>query len=453
MKQAHILIIDDEENLRHMLSVMLQKQGYLAETASGGEDALKKMSAHVYDYILCDIRMPEMDGREFLRQAVNRGTAAPIVMMTAYGTVDTAVACMQDGAYDFISKPFKRDEIIIVLKKAEERERLKEENRTLRAEAADKNGFYGLLGRNVAMLTLFNQITRVADLKTTVLIQGESGTGKELVARALHTSGCRSLKQFVAINCGAIPENLLEGELFGHVKGAFTGAVSDKAGLFEQADGGTLFLDEIGEMPLSLQVKLLRVIQEGEVRRLGGSLLKKVDVRVVSATARDLQTEVAEGRFREDLFFRLNVFSLQIPPLRDRIDDIPLLVQKIVKNCASRIGREQTPRVAPEAMRRLMDYRWPGNVRELENVLERALVLCDGDQLADTCLPDGSALEMEQSFSSDENLSIKQAERTMEIDLIRRALFKTNGNRTHAAKILEISHRALLYKIKEYAIE
>lgn len=451
MKQPHILIVDDEENLRHMLSVMLRKQGYLTETASGTEDALKKLSEHVYDYILCDIRMPGMDGRVFLRQAVERAIDAPIIMMTAYGTVDTAVACMQDGAYDFISKPFKRDEIIIVLKKAEERERLKEENRSLRAEASGKDGFYGLFGRNTTMLTMFDQIARVADLKTTVLIQGESGTGKELVARALHTSGSRSRKPFVAVNCGAIPENLLEGELFGHMKGAFTGAVSDKAGLFEQADGGTLFLDEVGEMPLSLQVKLLRVLQEGEVRRLGGSLSKKVDVRVISATARDLQKEVEESRFREDLFFRLNVFSVQIPPLRDRVDDIPLLVQWIVKTCAARIGREQAPRVAPEAMRRLMAHPWPGNVRELENVLERALVLCDGDQLADTCLPDGA--ELAPDLCIDENLSIKQAERSMEMDLIRKALVRTNGNRTHAAKILEISHRALLYKLKEYDLE
>jgi two-component system response regulator AtoC len=451
MKQPHILIIDDEENLRHMLSVMLRKQGYLTETASGAEDALKKLSDHVYDYILCDIRMPGMDGRAFLRQAVEKGIAAPIIMMTAYGTVDAAVACMQDGAYDFISKPFKRDEIIIVLKKAEERERLKEENRSLRAEATGKDGFYGLFGRNTAMLTMFDQIARVADLKTTVLIQGESGTGKELVARALHARGSRSRKPFVAVNCGAIPENLLEGELFGHVKGAFTGAVSDNAGLFEQADGGTLFLDEIGEMPLPLQVKLLRVLQEGEVRRLGGSLSKKVDVRVVSATARDLQKEIEKCCFREDLFFRLNVFSIQIPPLRDRVDDIPLLVQRIVKTCTARIGRELVPRITPEAMRRLMAHRWPGNVRELENVLERALVLCDGDQLADTCLPDGAVLDPAPDIG--ENLSIKQAERSMEIDLIRKALIKTNGNRTHAAKILEISHRALLYKLKEYDLE
>lgn len=456
MKQSHILIIDDEDNLRHMLSVMLQKQGYLADTAGGGNEALEMLASHAYDYILCDIRMPDMDGREFLRQAIRRGITAPIVMMTAYGAVDTAVACMQEGAYDFISKPFKRDEIVIVLKKAEERERLKEENQTLKAEVADKNSFCGMIGRNPAMLSLYDQIRRVAGLKTTVLIQGESGTGKELVAKALHTSACRHNKPFVAVNCGAIPETMLEAELFGHVKGSFTGATTDKAGLFEQADGGTLFLDEIGEMPLALQVKLLRVLQENEVRRIGASMSRKVDVRVVSATARDLQSEVAAGRFREDLYFRLNVFSLHIPPLRDRVDDLPLLVQYIVRDCAARIGREPVPRVAPEALRRLMSHNWPGNVRELENVIERALVLCDGDQLAATCLPDGTAAVVAEPLSQtdgDENLSIKLAERVMEMDLISKALAKTGGNRTHAAKILEISHRALLYKLKEYGLE
>lgn len=456
MKQSHILIIDDEDNLRHMLSVMLQKQGYLADTAGGGNEALEMLASHAYDYILCDIRMPDMDGREFLRQAIRMGITAPIVMMTAYGAVDTAVACMQEGAYDFISKPFKRDEIVIVLKKAEERERLKEENQTLKAEVAGKNSFCGMIGRNPAMLSLYDQIRRVAGLKTTVLIQGESGTGKELVARALHTSACRHNKPFVAVNCGAIPETMLEAELFGHVKGSFTGAITDKAGLFEQADGGTLFLDEIGEMPLALQVKLLRVLQENEVRRIGASTSRKVDVRVVSATARDLQSEVAAGRFREDLYFRLNVFSLHIPPLRDRVDDLPLLVQYIVRDCAVRIGREPVPRVAPEALRRLMSHNWPGNVRELENVIERALVLCDGDQLAATCLPEGTAAVVAEPLSqtdSDENLSIKLAERVMEMELISKALAKTGGNRTHAAKILEISHRALLYKLKEYGLE
>lgn len=453
MKQAHILIVDDEENLRHMLSVMLRKQGYVVDTAVDGEDALDKLAGHAFDYILCDIRMPAMDGREFLRQAISRGVSAPIVMMTAYGTVDTAVVCMQEGAYDFISKPFKRDEIIIVLKKAEERERLKDENRCLRAEVAGKDSFCGMVGRNPAMLLMYDQIQRVADLKTTILIHGESGTGKELVARALHSSGCRASKPFVAINCGAIPETLLEGELFGYTKGAFTGAVADKVGLFEQADGGTLFLDEVGEMPLLLQVKLLRVLQEGEVRRIGATSSRHVDVRVISATARNLQSEVKAGHFREDLYFRLNVFTLVIPPLRDRVDDIALLVQTLVRDCAKRIGREPAPRVAPEALRRLMAYSWPGNIRELENVIERALVLCDGDQLSDTCLPDQSAAKADLQAVHDENLSIKQAERAMEVDLIRKALERTRGNRTHAAKILEISHRALLYKLKEYGLE
>lgn len=456
MKQPYILIIDDEENLRHMLSVMLQKNGYQVETAADGREALDKLIGQVFDYILCDIRMPEMDGRQFLQQAIARGVTAPIIMMTAYGTVDTAVACMQDGAYDFISKPFKQNEIIIVLKKAEERERLKQEVRSLQGKRLEGAGaFHGLVGRNQAMLALYDQIQRVADLKTTVLIQGESGTGKELVARALHESGCRNGKPFVAINCGAIPETMLEAELFGHVKGAFTGAVIDKAGLFEQADTGTLFLDEVGEMPLSLQVKLLRVLQEGEVRRIGASTARHVDVRVISATARDLQAEVAAGRFREDLFFRLNVFTLQIPPLRNRVDDIPLLVQHLVSSCAARIGKDQLPWIQPETMRQLISHTWPGNVRELENVIERALVLCDNSQLTLQCISEGVAsVEAGWDCGNEcENLSIKQAERSMEMDLIRKALLKTGGNRTHAAKVLEISHRALLYKLKEYGLE
>ncbi len=451
MSQPHILIIDDEENLRHMLSVMLVKQGYLVDTAASGCEALERLASSVFDFILCDIRMPEMDGREFLRLAIERHIAAPIIMMTAYGTVETAVSCMQDGAYDFISKPFKRDEIIIVLKKAEERERLKEENRQLRTVAMASSGtFHGITGRNAQMLKLYDQISRLADLRTSVLLQGESGTGKELIARAIHGSGSRGARPFVAINCGAIPENLLESELFGHVRGAFTGAVSDKAGLFEQADNGTILLDEIGEMPLHLQVKLLRVIQEGEVRRIGGKSSKKLDVRIVSATSKDIAAEVAAGRFREDLFFRLNVMTLNIPPLRERIDDIPLLVERFLVSCAARTGRDYPPRVAPEVIRKMMSYNWPGNVRELENVIERSMVFCDSDILTDPCLP---SLKEESGAEPDENLSIKQAERDIEISLIRKALARTGGNRTHASKILEISHRALLYKMKEYGLE
>lgn len=455
MNSPQILIIDDEENLRHMLSIMLRKQGYAVDTAADGREALERLATAVYDYILCDIRMPEMDGRTFLQQALARGVATPIIMMTAYGSIDTAVDCMQLGAYDFISKPFKQDEIVIVLKKAEERERLKQENRTLRAELDQAKGFSGLVGRNAAMLNLYDQIRRVADLKTTVLIQGESGTGKELVARALHQNSNRRNKPFVAINCGALPENLLEGELFGHVKGAFTGAHADKPGLIEQADGGTLFLDEVGEMPSNLQVKLLRVLQQGEVRRVGAIADQQVDVRVVSATARDLQTEVQAGRFREDLFFRLNVFTLCLPPLRERVDDIPLLVQHLLQECALRVGRTTVPQVGPLLLRELMAQPWPGNVRELENALERALVLCDGNQLelAGLRAASGPGDGGQPAALGDENLSIKQAERAIEIDLISKALHKTGGNRTHAARILEISHRALLYKLKEYGLE
>jgi two-component system response regulator AtoC len=449
----HILVIDDEENMRHMLSVMLTRQGYHADQAANGEGALLLLAENVYDFILCDIRMPEMDGKTFLVRALEHHVSAPIIMMSAYASVETAIECMKLGAYDFISKPFKKDEIVMVLKKAEERERLKVENSQLREVVAGQFSYSGILSRNARMVEIFAQIKKVADLKTTILVLGESGTGKELVARALHQNGRRSQKPFVAINCGAIPENLLESELFGHVKGAFTDASSDKIGLFEQADSGTLFLDEIGELPLPLQVKLLRVLQEGEIRRVGGNAAKKVDVRVVSATSRDISADVAAGRFREDLFFRLNVFCLQLPPLRERVEDIPLLAEYFLQRCAS--GRPPL-RFEPDTMRCLMAHSWPGNVRELENAVERAGIVCEGVSITASCLPpsvrqrdEGTPVESARN----ENLSIKQAEDTMERELIRKALVKTAGNRTQAAKMLEISHRSLLYKLKEYGIE
>lgn len=439
-----------------MLSAMLKKQGYQTAIAANGAVGLSLLAAEEYDYILCDIKMPVMDGQQFLRRAVSQGVRSPIIMMTAYGNVDTAVACMQEGAYDFISKPFKQDEIIIVLKKAEERERLKAENLRLKADVYGQMEFCGLVGRNQAMQALYEQIARLAPLCTTVLILGESGTGKELVAKGLHQqSGIRSSSPFVAINCGAIPENMLEGELFGHVKGAFTGAIADKPGLLEQADGGTIFLDEIGDMPHALQVKLLRVLQDGEVRRIGALSSKKVDLRVVSATARDLQTEVQQGRFREDLYFRLNVFTIHIPPLRERVDDIPLLVSYFVRQHAERLRLPQLPKVMPELLPALISYSWPGNVRELENCIERALVLCDGEQLTSSSLPQEifAAAGDRKLPEDEENLSIKQAERLLEMELISKALARTGGNRTQAARMLEISLRALMYKIKEYGLE
>ncbi|HIJ97140.1 MAG TPA: sigma-54-dependent Fis family transcriptional regulator [Desulfuromonadales bacterium] len=451
---AHILIIDDEENLRHMLSVMLTRQGYVVTCAPHGLAGLTCLNDSAYDFILCDIRMPEMDGKAFLVQALEQHVSAPIIMMSAYGTVETAVECMKMGAYDFISKPFKKDEIIMVLKKAEERERLKEENSRLRVAIAGGFTYSGIISRNARMQDIFSQIRKVADLKTTVLILGESGTGKELVARAIHTNGVRAAQPFVAVNCGAIPEHLLESELFGHVRGAFTDASSDKTGLFEQADGGTLFLDEVGEMPSMLQVKLLRVLQEDEIRRVGAAVSKRVNVRVVSATSRDLEADFKSGRFREDLYFRLNVFCLQLPPLRERIEDIPMLVEHFISSCLHGRGMEHLT-VDPDAMRSLMAYRWPGNVRELENAIERAAIVCECGHITTNCLPaticpasDGLPLS-----DPEENLSIKVAEDAIERDLIRKALAKTGGNRTQAAKILEISHRSLLYKMKEYGIE
>jgi two-component system response regulator AtoC len=454
-EQKRILVVDDEENLRHMLKVMLGKLGYSADLAEDGAGALELSAQSAYDFILCDIRMPVMDGVEFLQHSAQKGITSTVIMMSAYGTVDTAIECMKLGAYDYISKPFRIDEISLVLKKAEERERLKSENRQLHEAVIREFGFAGIVSKNPRMQEIFSLVRKVCDFKTTVLVLGESGTGKELIAKALHYNSVRKNAPFVAVNCGAIPENLLESELFGHMKGAFTDAASDKAGLFEQADGGTLFLDEIGEMPLALQVKLLRALQEEEIRRVGGSSPLKVDVRVISATSRDLEQDVLKGRFREDLYFRLNVFALTLPPLRERPEDIPLLVEHFTDRYGEQFGKSGV-RCSQQAMKLLLDYQWPGNVRELENVIERGLIMSEGGELGPDALPDkvkGGSRETFTGVIPVGCLSLKQAEELLERDFIRRALEKTGGNRTRAARLLEISHRSLLYKIKEYGLE
>lgn len=447
--------MDDEENLRHMLHVMLQKQGYHVELAVEGAEALRMVAQMDYDFILCDIKMPVLDGVGFLKGANAAGIKSTVIMMSAYGTVDNAIECMKLGAYDYISKPFKSDEIGLVLRKAEERERLKAENKRLKEEINREFSFANIVSKNERMHEIFKLVQKVCDYKTTVLILGESGTGKELIARALHYNSRRKNAPFVAINCAAIPENLLESELFGHVRGAFTDATSDKVGLFEQANGGTLFLDEIGEMPLALQVKLLRVLQDEEIRVVGGTASKKIDVRVVSATSKQLELEIAAERFREDLYFRLNVFSLALPPLRERQEDIPLLVAHFIEKNGRKMGKHVAS-CTPEVLRLLMDYNWPGNVRELGNCIERGLVLCDGEMLDLECLPEklrGMNDSGRGAGMAFEGFSIKRAEECLERELIRKALNETGGNRTHAARLLEISHRALLYKIKEYSIE
>ena len=454
MIPKRVLIVDDEENFRHMLSVILKKEGYDVEAASNGEEALQKVSLSPFDQILCDIRMPKMDGLEFLSEVKKRAVDSTIIMMSAYGTLDIAIEAIKSGAYDYISKPFKPDEIILTLKKAEERELLRRENELLRKEVKKEYSFENIISKNKMMQRIFEVIKKVSPYKSTILITGESGTGKELVARALHYNGDRAPNPFIPVNCGAIPENLLESELFGHAKGAFTDAIRTKKGLFEEADGGTLFLDEIGELPAQLQVKLLRVLQDGEIRRIGESKPIQIDVRIVSATVKDLTKEVNEGRFRDDLFYRLNVLPIHVPPLRERKEDIPLLTAHFIKKYSQAMNKNVVG-IDSRALEALMNYKWYGNVRELENTIERAIVLADKENIELENLPleiQDFKDEIQLEPLAEEEYSIKKASRFLEMNLIKRALKKTKGNHTHAAKLLEISHRALLYKIKEYGI-
>ncbi len=448
-----VLVVDDEENLRLVLRTILKRAGYEVEVASSGEDALAKVGAFGPDVILTDVRMPKMSGLDLLSALKAKQSAATVIVMSAYGSVDLAIEAMKAGAYDYVAKPFKPDEILLTLRKAEERETLRRENARLREEIRRESKFDDILAKSAPMMEIFKTISKIADYKTTVLVSGESGVGKELVARAIHRQSARKDKPFVAINCGAIPENLLESELFGHKKGAFTDATADRRGLFEEASGGTLFLDEIGELPLALQVKLLRVLQEDTIRRLGDVKDLKVDVRIVAATHRDLHAEVKAGRFREDLFYRLNVLPIAIPPLRERREDIPLLVDHFLARNNARLGT-QIRGLDAEARKALADYAWPGNVRELENTIERAMVLAEGDQLHVQDLPERvrEARDPVQMQLASGELSIKKTARIIEEVLIRRALQKTKGNRTRAAEVLEISHRALLYKLKDYKI-
>jgi two-component system response regulator AtoC len=448
-----ILVVDDEENIRLVLRTLLRKHGYEVEVADSGEAALALLDAFGPDVILTDVRMPKMGGMDLLATLKAKQYPATVIVMSAYGNVDLALEAIKAGAYDYVGKPFKPDEVVLALKKAEERETLRRENRALKEQIRNESQFESILAKSPQMVEIFRTIQKIADFKTTVLVHGESGVGKELVAKAIHTRSSRKNQPFVAINCGAIPENLLESELFGHKKGAFTDASTDRRGLFEEASGGTLFLDEIGELPLNLQVKLLRVLQEEHIRRIGDSRDIKVDVRIIAATHRDLAAEAKAGRFREDLFYRINVLPISIPPLRQRKEDVHLLIDHFVTRNNARLGT-QIRGLSSEARKLLMEYAWPGNVRELENTIERAMVLADAEVLESSDLPERirDALDPVSVQLSTGELSIKKTTSAIEEILIRRALVKTKGNRTRAAEILEISHRALLYKIKDYKI-
>lgn len=449
-----LLVIDDEQNMRHMLASLLKKSGFNVATASNGEEALKMVTGTHYDFILCDIKMPKMDGLQFLDKAAQWIGDTTVIMMSAYGSMETALEAMKKGAYDYISKPFKSDEVNLVLKKAEERERLKRENTRLRLKirTIEENYRFGnMVANSKVMQEVFRFAEKVARFDTAVLITGESGTGKELVARGIHFTGPRAAKAWVPVNCGGMPENLVESELFGHVKGAFTGADRARSGLFREADGGTLFLDEIGELPLSLQVKLLRVLQENEVRPVGGTKAVKINVRVVAATARNLEEEIEKKGFREDLFYRINIMPIQLPPLRDREEDIPLLARLFIERFNKQFGTG-IQGISPAAMSVLLGHSWPGNVRELENVIQRAVVLAEEAELLPDHLPGnlGAVAANRELASIIKGDSLKDARRELERMMIAMALEKTGGNRSRASRILEISHPSLLSKMKLY---
>jgi two-component system response regulator AtoC len=452
-----LLVIDDEANMRHMLSAVLKKADYNVDAACDGVEGLHMIEQGQYDFVLCDIKMPNMGGMEFLDAAREKLNGTTVIMMSAYGSIDTAIGAMKLGAYDYISKPFKTDEVYLTLKKAEERESLKKENRRLKERIQIIEGDYNfgsMIAKSKSMRDIFQLAEKVAQYKTTVLILGDSGTGKELIARGVHQCSQRNQAPLVPVNCGGIPETLLESELFGYKKGAFTGADRNRKGLFQEAEGGTIFLDEIGELPLSLQVKLLRVLQDNEIRPLGESKTRKIDVRVVAATAKNLEREVRKGTFREDLYYRLNVLTIKLPPLKQRSEDIPLLCNHFIRRFNNILNKDVAG-LMPEAMALLLDYQWPGNVRELENVLERAMVIADDSQI----LAEHLSLEPirnggnEQAPANFESLSIKNAQKVVEKDLITRALQETGGNRTRASRLLEISHPSLLSKIKAYEID
>jgi len=456
MPPKRILIIEDEANMRHMLEVLLSRSGYEVKTASDGKEGLEAIEREGFHFILCDIKMPRMDGMTFLKSATDKLNVTTVIMMSAYGTVDTAIEAMKLGAYDYISKPFKTDEVLLALKKAEERERLKEENLRLQnriKQIEQKYSFGNIVARSESMARVFDLVGSVADHKTTVLITGESGTGKELIARAIHHNGSRASGPMVSINCGGIPENLLESELFGYKKGAFTDAVRDKMGHFEEANRGTIFLDEIGELPLSLQVKLLRVLQEEEITPLGTVGSKKIDVRVIAATSKDLPKEIEERRFRKDLFYRINVMTIHLPPLRERRGDIPLLIGYFIDIFNKKL-KKNIEGLSSEAMPIVMGYSWPGNIRELENLIERAILLAKGRWITPAELPSSITSDhgVPSSADPEHTLSIKKASKRLERNLIQKVLELTHGNRSKAAKMLEISRPILISKIKKYEL-
>jgi DNA-binding NtrC family response regulator len=453
MTKGEILVVDDDPSLRRVLQAQLEQEGYEVAVAASAQQTLSVLQLRAFDLIITDLRMPGMSGLELLKQTRAQHPQTPVIVLTAFGTVDTAVEAMKAGAYDYLTKPVHPDEMSVVVRRAMDHIRLVEQVRTLRASLDQKYGFENILGRSAVLLEVLDTAARAARSSSTVLIRGETGTGKELLARAIHFNSSRSKNPLVTINCGAIPKDLLESELFGHRRGAFTGAVADKKGKIELADGGTLFLDEIGEMSPDLQVKLLRLIQEGEIESVGSVSKAKVDVRVIAATHRDLQAMIEDGTFREDLYYRLAVIALVIPPLRERADDIPDLVQHFFRKSQEKNNRPELA-LPPALLSYFVRYRWPGNIRELENVLERIVVLARGTSITIEDLPqflrqERAGIDALEIDLPSQGISLEAIEK----ELILRALQKCDWNQTRAARYLDLSRKTLIYRIEKHGIK
>lgn len=445
-----ILVVDDEESLRRVTQLKLQQAGYDASTAADGFQALEVLARHPQDLVITDLKMPGMSGLELLRRIKDDYPELIVVVVTAFGTIESAVEAMRSGAYDYIIKPLNNEALQLVISRALEHHRLKEEVRSLRRAIDRKFGFEHIIGRSKSLLMTLDNAARAAQSDSTVLVRGETGTGKELLAKAVHFNSPRRDRPFVVINCGAIPKELLESELFGHTRGSFTGAVAAKKGRIEMADQGTLFLDEIGEMPLDLQVKLLRLIQEREIEKIGATAPMKVNVRIVAATHRDLKAMVEDGSFREDLYYRLAVIPLELPPLRERAEDIPELVELFLQKYKERMRRTEL-HLPTSLLPRFQSYRWPGNVRELENMVERLVVLTRSDEITVEDLPDvlkreRPALEAIQLDLPATGISLESVER----ELVFRALEHAGGNQTKAAQYLDISRKQLIYRMEKF---
>jgi two-component system response regulator PilR (NtrC family) len=453
--RARILVVDDERSMQEFLEICFRRDGHDVATAGDVASALSLLESDEFDVVITDLQMPGRSGLELLHAVREVSPDVAVILITAFATTETAIAAMKEGAYDYVTKPFKVDEIRLVVDKALEKKLLSRENRRLRSELQSQLRHRDLIGTSAPMHRIYELVNQVAETKTNVLLSGESGTGKELVARAIHTRSDRRDRPFVAINCGAIPENLLESELFGHVKGAFTGAVSGKEGLFETADGGTLFLDEVGELPAALQVKLLRVLQERTLRRVGGTSDRRVDVRILAATNRRLEEEVAAGRFREDLYYRLNVIQIALPPLRERLEDVPLLVQHFVEKYARELGKP-IREVKDGALRRLLSYAYPGNVRELENVIERAVALSKSGVVEEDALPPQLLRPPEPTAAeriSPAGVDLEALVNDYERGLLLEALRRSRGVKKRAAHLLGISFRSFRYRLEKLGLD